>query len=135
MESILNPLTALYPPTDPTEPHLISLSHASRLYKLLLQGGHYSQENRAVKLSSSFSNWEFARRFIDIVGKENTVALALGEGAFVAAALCGTIIRAENDNDLRETLKSWFDEGVREQLGSEGEYKGRSVLIEQVVAL
>ncbi len=112
------------------------MSHASRLYKLLLQGGHYSQRALSVELSPVFSSLEFAASFVQTVGKENTLAMALGEGAFVVAALCETVIRAgEGATGLRKTLKSWFDEEVKERLQGEGVHKGRSVLVEQVVAL
>lgn len=136
MDALLKPLTSPYPSPDPSVPHLISLSHASRLYKLLLQGGHYSQQTKTVERSPFFDSLEFVDRFVETIGKENTLAMALAEGAFVVAALCETVIwlgpKAEKS---RVALKNWFDKEIKKSLQSEGKHKGRSVLIEQVVVL
>lgn len=136
-ESILKALAQPYPSSDPTSPHLISLSHASRLYKLLLQGGHYSKQARSIERLASFDPLEFARCFIDVVGKEIITSMALEEGAFVVAALCETVISSgEKATELKAQLSGWFDQDVRKRLSAdEGDHKGRSLLIDQVVAL
>lgn len=136
MEALLKPLAEPLPSSDPATPHLISLSHASRLYKLLLQGGHYSKQAGTIERSPWFDSLAFAKSFVEVVGKENTIAMALGEGAFIVAALCETVIsRGSEAEEERAKLGDWFDEEVRKGLQSDGDHKGRSVLIEQVVAL
>ena len=74
---------------------------------------------------------------MDVVGKEITTSMALEEGAFVVAALCETLISSgEGTTDLRTQLSGWFDQDTRKRLqGDDGGHKGRSLLIEQIVAL
>jgi pumilio homology domain family member 6 len=129
-EALLQPLTSPYPSSDPSTPHPIDLPHTSRLYKTLLQGGHFSHTTHTVTRSPSFSPSAFASSFITIVGEERTVALARGEGAFVVAELLERLVMEGSDSE-KEAVKGWFKSG---DLNS-GEGKGRKVLLEKIAKL
>ncbi|KAH9475808.1 Pumilio homology domain family member 6 [Psilocybe cubensis] len=129
-------LKALSSPTIP-EPHPIDLPPTSRVYKALLQGGHYNHTTGAVERvpTTSWDSSVFANQFLKIVGREATVSMCQGNGngAFVVAELCEALIRAEA-SDGRRTLKAWFtDELVKEIEASEA--KGKKVLLEKLALL
>ncbi|KIM72847.1 hypothetical protein PILCRDRAFT_829556 [Piloderma croceum F 1598] len=132
-EALLQPLTSPYPSSDPSTPHPIDLPHTSRLYKTLLQGGHFSHTTHTVTRSPSFSPSAFASAFITIVGEERTVALARGDGAFVVAELLERMIEEGSDSE-KEAVKGWFKGGVISDLKG-GEGKGRKVLLEKIAKL
>ena len=125
-DALLTALSSPYPSTDPAAPHPISLPHTSRLYKMLLQGGHFSQATRTVERSPRFSAPDFAARFVQRVGHDVTVALAQGEGAFVVAALCEHL--ASGDAPERAAVKGWFDAKTRKAIEGGGG-KGVAVLL------
>ncbi|KAI0353312.1 ARM repeat-containing protein [Trametes cingulata] len=132
-ENLLKALSAPYPSKDPANPHPISLPHTSRLYKTLLQGGHFSHSTRTVERSPHFSARDFAVRFVQVVGREVTVAMAKAEGAFVVAALCEQL--AEHaDLEERKTVKGWFDAKTRTEV-QEADGKGINVLLESLKKL
>ncbi|KAI0368550.1 ARM repeat-containing protein [Pilatotrama ljubarskyi] len=132
-DNLLKALSTPYPSTDPANPHPISLPHTSRLYKTLLQGGHFSHSTRTVERSPRFSAREFAVRFVQLVGREITVAMAKAEGAFVVAALCEQL--AEHaDLEERKTVKGWFDAKTRNEV-EEADGKGANVLLESLKKL
>ena len=110
-------------------------SHVQRLYKTLLQGGHYDRSSKSItKPSSSFSPSAFASSFLAIVGRDVIVAMAQGNGAFVAAGLCRQI-STEGTDEERRLLRTWFTEkGVSEGIRVR-EIKGKSVLLESINAL
>ncbi|KAI0258545.1 ARM repeat-containing protein [Gloeopeniophorella convolvens] len=89
MEALLVPLAAPYPSSDASHP--IDLPHTSRLYKALLQGGHFSQLTQSVVLRPNFSPSAFATAFLHHVGSTNICAMACGGGAFVVAALLNRV--------------------------------------------
>ncbi|THH26885.1 hypothetical protein EUX98_g7302 [Antrodiella citrinella] len=135
-KAILGLLSTPYPSSDPAAPHLITLPHVSRLYKLLLQGGHYSQSTKSIERSPSFSPLDFATQFIQIVGKDNTVSMAKEEAAFVVAALCETVVSAGDEGaEARKALKSWLAGDVRKELAKDEQQRGRRVLLEQIASL
>ncbi|GBE84550.1 ARM repeat-containing protein [Sparassis latifolia] len=128
-DTLLKALAAPYPSDDPATPHPVSLPHTARMYKTLLQGGHYSHATRSVEREPLFSAPAFAARFVQLVGQEATVAMALGEGAFVVAAVCEQL--ATGDSDERTLLKSWFGRGVTQDI-SAAEGKGMGLLLEKI---
>ena len=134
-DSLLSALSAPYPSTDPANPHPISLPHTSRLYKTLLQGGHFSHSTRAIELAPRFSPRDFAVRFAQRVGRTNTVAIAQGDGAFVVAALCEQLAEhAADETAERAEVKGWFDKKTRKAIeGADG--KGAKVLLESLERL
>ncbi|KAI9464766.1 armadillo-type protein [Russula earlei] len=85
MEALLSPLSAPYPSNG--DPHPIDLPHTSRLYKILLQGGHFSQVTNAVVTRPHYKPSTFATAFLRYVKPVHIVAMARDGGAFVIAAL------------------------------------------------
>jgi len=62
VEALLRALTSPYPSSSDT-PHPIDLPHTSRLYKTLLQGGHFNHSMSSISLAPA-STWDrgyFAR--------------------------------------------------------------------------
>jgi len=130
IDALLQPLASSYPSSDPSEPHPIDLPHMSRLYKTLLQGGHFSHTTHTVTRSPSFSPSAFASAFISIVGEERTVAIARGDGAFVVAELLERVNEKGSESE-KKAMKRWFKGDVRSDL-KDGEGKGRNVLLEKI---
>ncbi|KIM90369.1 hypothetical protein PILCRDRAFT_766179 [Piloderma croceum F 1598] len=113
--------------------HPIDLPHTSRLYKTLLQGGHFLHTTHPVSHSPSFPPSVFASPFIATVREQTTVAMAIGDGAFVVAELLQRVSE-EGSEDEKQTLKGWFTADVRSDLkGTEG--KGRNVLLGKIAGL
>lgn len=133
MNALLQPLTTTYPSEDPTAPHPIDLPHTSRLYKTLLQGGHFSHTTHTVTRSPSFSPSAFASAFISIVGKNSTVAMAGGDGAFLVAELIERVSE-EGSGEEKALVKGWFGKSVQDTLESE-EKKGRAILLGKIAKL
>ncbi|CDO74224.1 hypothetical protein BN946_scf184721.g3 [Trametes cinnabarina] len=132
-DTLLKAISAPYPSSDPSSPHPISLPHVARIYKTLLQGGHFSHSTRTIEKSSRFSTRDFAVRFVQLVPRDVTVAMAKGEGAFVVAALCEQLAEHE-DVDERRVVKGWFDSKTQKEI-KEAEGKGVNVLLESLKKL
>jgi pumilio homology domain family member 6 len=128
----LSLLSSPYLSSDLANPHIITLPHSSRVYKTLLQGGPFSHETKEIVRSPLFSPSEFATQFVSTVGKDNTLAMARDDGAFVVVVLCE---RAAEDEKLRETLKTWFSREFRRELEKEKDRRGRAVLLQQIALL
>ncbi|KDR73166.1 hypothetical protein GALMADRAFT_251738 [Galerina marginata CBS 339.88] len=118
-----------------TVPHPIDLPPTSRMYKSLLQGGHYNHSSNTIERvpAASWDSSSFAEQFLKVVGREPTLAMCLGDGAFVVAELCEALIRGEAA-DGRRTLKDWFGSDVLKQIES-SEAKGKKVLLEKLSLL
>ena len=133
MKALAEALASPYPSDNPARPHLIDLSHASRMYKSLLQGGHFSHAGNTVVRSPAFSPSDFALVFLSVVGKDMTIAIAQGEGAFVAAELLERI-REEGSEEQKKNIREWFDDAFVARLKA-SEAKGKNVLLEKIKAL
>ena len=133
LEALLQPLASIYPSPDPSTPHPIDLPHTSRLYKTLLQGGHFSHLSHTITRPTSFSPLAFALSFIAIVGAETSVAMARGDGAFMVAELLERVWEEGSENE-KKGVKGWFGEDLLGELRNE-EGKGRKVLLEKVEKL
>ncbi|KAF8218250.1 hypothetical protein K438DRAFT_1796559, partial [Mycena galopus ATCC 62051] len=72
-ETLLRAASAAYPCED--DPHPIDLPHSSRLYKTLLQGGHFNRATSEVEQVPSWDAITFAQQFVETVGKEVCVAM------------------------------------------------------------
>ncbi|KAF9804283.1 hypothetical protein IEO21_09437 [Rhodonia placenta] len=131
-ETLLKALSATCPAPDPAHPHPISLPHTSRMYKTLLQGGHFSHTTRTIEPAALWSARDFATKFVEIVGRDVIVAMARDEGAFVIAALCEQL--AASDAEEKKTLHSWFTKGVKKEI-EDAAGKGSSVLLQSLKAL
>jgi len=134
-QTLLELIATPYPAPATSPPHPIDSSHVARLYKTLLQGGHFDQSSQSIsKPSSSFSPPRFASSFVTTVGRDATVAMAQGNGAFVITELCSRI-SAEGTSDEKRLLQMWFTEnGISESI-QDKEVKGRRVLLESIGAL
>lgn len=125
-------LQALASPSIP-DPHPIDLPPVSRLYKSLLQGGHYNHTTNAIERVSDAA--AFASQFVNTVGMDATVAMCVGDGngAFVVAELCEALIR-ENLIEEKVEVKGWFGEKVVQEIEA-GQAKGKKVLLEKIALL
>lgn len=130
IKSLISLLQQLYPSPDDSKPHVIDVPHSCRVYKTLLQGGHYSIQEKAVNHAPLFTPAAFASEWLRSVGKENTQAMCLGGGAFVLSALCEQVKR-EGSQKEKTTLKEWFDESFVKKL-NDSDAKGRQVLIDSL---
>lgn len=132
-KSLLNVLAS---PSTP-DPHLIDLPPTSRLYKALLQGGHYNHTTSAVERvpEAQWDSSAFADAFVRGVGREPTVAMCTGNGngAFLVAELCEALLRGEQPY-ARGKVKEWFDPEVVGEL-EKSEIKGKNVLLEKLPLL
>lgn len=133
MTALAKALASPYPSEDPARPHPIDLPHTSRMYKSLLQGGHFSHSEQSVVRSSAFSPSEFASVFLSTVGSDTTIAIAQGNGAFVAAELVERICE-EGTDEQKMKVKSWFNDSFVARL-KVSEAKGKNVLIEKIGTL
>ena len=113
--------------------HLIDLPPTSRLYKSLLQGGHYNRTTSSIEGVSDAA--AFASQFVKIVGKDATVAMCVGDGngAFVVAELCEALVRADLAEE-KVKVKEWFGEKVVQEIEA-GQAKGKRVLLEKIALL
>jgi pumilio family protein 6 len=100
-------LVSPYPSSDSENPHPVDLPHMSRMYKALLQGGHYDHSSNELSRSAMFSASTFASSFIKSVGQDIIVSIANGDGTFVEAEPCERIGQ-EGSEAAEKTLKSWF---------------------------
>lgn len=134
-KTLLELVASPYPTPTASSPHPIDASHVARLYKTLLQGGHYNQLSKSVaKPSSSFSPSAFASSFLTAVGRDVTVAIAQGNGAFVVGELCMRV-SAEGTDEERRSLRTWLtEEGVNKDIRDK-EMKGKNVLLQSIDAL
>ncbi|KAH7923040.1 ARM repeat-containing protein [Leucogyrophana mollusca] len=132
ISALLAPLSLPYPSDDSSKPHPIDLPHTSRMYKSLLQGGHFSHVTKSISQSPAFSSSGFASAFLKHVGKEATIAMAEGDGAFVVAELLQRI-REEGSEQEKVTIKQWFGKSVVARI-KDGEVKGKNVLLEKIAA-
>jgi len=119
------------------DPHPIDLPPTSRVYKSLLQGGHYNHTSGSVDRvqESSWDTTVFANQFLKVVGREATTSMCQGNanGAFVVAELCEALVRGDAA-DGRRTLKAWFDSDLTKRIET-SEAKGKKVLLEKLALL
>jgi len=140
-------LLAALKPDNEEEESLIDLPAASRLYKTLLQGGHYNHTTKQVERVQIPSVWDataFAVKFVDEVGEEGVIGMCVGKegnGTFVVAELVealnrGLLLEGERKEEevelAREKIKVWFGkEEVVERI-ERGEAKGKKVLLDKL---
>jgi pumilio family protein 6 len=130
IEALLSPLETNYPSEG--LPHPIDLPHTSRLYKALLQGGHFSHDSNAIESRPNFEPSAFATAFLRHVTPANIVAMARGGGGFVVAALIERVVAngtPEECNILNKCLAGLKAEVEGHQTKG---IKGSSVLSEGI---
>jgi len=147
IDALLEPLGRTYPTPTPSSGelmHVIDIPHSSRVYKTLLQGGHYDRLTSTISRPAPapaapttfstgttappppqmFSASKFASRFLETVGQEGLVRMAEGgNGAFVVAELVRRV-EEEGSAEEKNTVKGWFGKGVVGKIEKSG---GRGV--------
>ena len=135
---------------------IIDLPPASRLYKTLLQGGHYNHSTHCIEQvpSGVWDGTTFAVRFVNEVGRDGTVGMCVGRGngAFVVAELVEALNRGLKDEvegqkgsedgkkkrgdieEARVTVKGWFGSEELEEV-ERSEAKGKKVFLEKLRTL
>ena len=133
-QTLLELIATPYPAPAASPSHPIDSSHVARLYKTLLQGGHFDRSSKSITTtpSSSFSPPKFASSFLAAVDRDVTVAMGQGSGAFVIAELCNRI-SVEGTKEEKRLLQMWFTEGGKSIQGKE--MKGKSVLLKSIDTL
>ncbi|KAL1731304.1 armadillo-type protein [Schizophyllum commune] len=138
--TLLRAVSAPYPAAEDAPPHVIDLPHAARLYKTLLQGGHFNHGKGAVEPSPRWDAKEFAVRFMEAIAPSEGAsddtdapcpAIAMCTrgargGAFVIAELLGAL-----PEDKRKEVAGWFTKAVRKEIEA-GEGKGKGLLLERL---
>lgn len=112
---------------------MIDLPHTSRLFKTLIQGGHYDRAASGISSAPSFSPGDFAKQFMTAAGEDNLVKMAKGNGTFVVAELVERI-RIEGDGGEKTELSKWLSKKVRTEI-EESKGKGSDVLLGRLKAL
>ncbi|KAL0577745.1 Pumilio y domain member 6 [Marasmius crinis-equi] len=124
IQTLLAAISSPYPSTDPSKPHAMDLPHTSRLYKTLLQGGHFNHSTKSVQKAPSWDSLNFATQFVDSIEKEVALAMCLqGEknGMFVISELCASLAGANTpeSTEARQKLKEWFTSSVKNKIAAE----------------
>ncbi|KAG5635330.1 hypothetical protein H0H81_011704 [Sphagnurus paluster] len=136
--ALLRVISASYPSVDASLPHAIDLPHTSRLYKTLLQGGHFSHSTKSVERAEGWDASAFAAEFVMLVGKDVSIGMCTmgeGNGAFVIAELCEALIREGDKRAVERTkVKGWFGDDVKKAI-EEGTAKGKKVLVDKIALL
>ncbi|KAL9709456.1 Pumilio y domain member 6 [Leucoagaricus gongylophorus] len=136
-KTLLDAIAIPYPSSDPSNPHLIDCSWASRMYKTLLQGGHFNKKTQSVELTESWDAFKFSSLFVDIVPQMTVIAMCTeGEknGGFVIATLCETLVKKDDQTAERQKVKSWFGEKEKVAI-KEGNGRGQLLLLEALELL
>lgn len=138
-KSLLTVISSPYPSPDPAAPHPIDLPHTSRLYKTLLQGGHFNHNTKSIERAPGWDARVFAEAFVDVVGEQVGVAMCIKgqrDGAFVIAELCEAFMRQENEGTktARIKVKQWFGPAILKEI-EKGDAKGKRVLLEKIALL
>lgn len=149
IQTLLQAISAPYPSVDAASPHPVDLPHTSRLYKTLLQGGHFNHTTKEVERAPQ-SRWNaqaFALQFVDIVDGDVMTAMCVKgdkNGAFVIAELCGALIGHNGETTggsseaevvaAKEKVKRCFGKSVIHQI-REGDGKGKKVLLDKIALL
>ncbi|QRV78698.1 pumilio homology domain family member 4 [Ceratobasidium sp. AG-Ba] len=139
LNALLAPISKPYTPlpsgSDPSDPsldtHILNLSHASRMYKTLIQGGHFNQQTKQIERVEGAPK-NVTPAFMHAAGKDNLIAMGLGDEAFLVAEIVGRLQEEGNEAGLEE-VKGWFGKEIRTKLKTEGK-KGSNVLLERLGA-
>jgi pumilio family protein 6 len=123
---------------DPTNPavHVIDLSWAARLYKLVFQAGHYSMATKTIDVVPGFEAYSlaFAEAFWKAVEDAGTVVdVACGGGAFVMVELIERL-RAGESPLLAEVKKTFAAPAARKR-AEESKAKGSKLFLEKLNSL
>jgi pumilio family protein 6 len=131
-------VSSAYPSGDESAPHAIDLPHTSRLYKTLLQGGHFNHASKEVEAAPLWDAPAFAATFVERVGEDVITSMATKgpkNGAFVVGELCGALVRGESAaTDARNLVKAWFTKALVKKI-EDSDAKGKTVLVSRISEL
>lgn len=131
----LDAIAALAGGNPSDEKHIIKLPFTARVYKTLVQGGHYNAKERKVE-GDFLEIWltivvdpplEFAGKLYQAI-KPEVVQWALGEGSFVIVGLL-EVLTGDEIVELRAQLKS--KQSVLQTNGKDN--KGTKIILEKIV--
>ena len=130
MQTLASLLNETYPSPSDDRLHVVDVPHAGRMYKTLLQGGHFSHATHGIMTvpGNLFSPMQFSRAWMKGVDHDRTKKLALGGGAFVVASLVERVWK-DGDEKERKDIMGWFDEAFLKDLRG-SEVKGKKVLLD-----
>ncbi|KAF9043743.1 ARM repeat-containing protein [Hymenopellis radicata] len=74
-EALLAPCASPYPSEDASSVHVIDLPHTSRMYKTLLQGGHFNRGTSSIDKAPRWDAASYATAFINTLGKDGIVGM------------------------------------------------------------
>jgi len=110
---------------DPSqEDHIIKLSFTARIYKTLVQGGHYNPKEKKIEVVEpplNFGSTLFARI------KSHVTQWAAAEGSFVVVGLLESLRGSELD-ELKKLLKK--DRKILKEKA--GENKGTKLIMQEI---
>jgi pumilio homology domain family member 6 len=138
-ETLLRAISSPYPAEDASPPHPIDLPHSSRLYKTLLQGGHFNRKTEQIERVPSWDPCAFAVQLMDTLDQDVIVGMCTkGErnGAFAVAELCNALSQGKGQDvsDAKSRLSSWFTNDVKKDIKG-GSGKGRDLLLEKLKSI
>ncbi|KAG8903928.1 pumilio domain member 6 [Tulasnella sp. 403] len=132
-EALLKPLsTTPYPSPIIDTPHPIDLPTSSRLYKSLIQGGHFNHNTKTIDRVPTYSGIAFVRAFVKAVGKEKLVTMAAGGGSFVVLEIVERCLQ-DGTGDEKDMLNEWLGSAV--PLIQEKGPKGKDLLLAKLSEL
>jgi pumilio family protein 6 len=140
ISSLITAISSPYPSLNKTDPHPMDLAHTSRIYKTLLQGGHFNRKTEAIESPPEWDAASFAVGFVNQLTKDVVTSFCTkGErnGTFVVVELCAALVKEgekEEVLDARETVKRWFGGEVTKGV-EEGEARGKVILLEKLALL
>jgi len=121
---------------DPSDAgHIINLSYTARVYKTLVQGGHYNAKEKKLEGKLRLapyltvvvdSEHYFAKTFYQGI-KSHVVAWAIGPGSFVIVALLETLPQGET-----KSLVSQLKENRASLTKHSSANKGTKIIVEKL---
>ncbi|EKM77539.1 hypothetical protein AGABI1DRAFT_77037 [Agaricus bisporus var. burnettii JB137-S8] len=137
-KTLVEALAVPYPSLDASTLHPVDLSWTSRMYKTLLQGGHFNRKTQSVDTTEHWNASHFASSIIDTAPRDIVIAMCTeGErnGTFLLVTLCEALLKQEDEKKVeREKLKGYFGENEWERVRS-GVGKGKDLLLEKLALL
>jgi pumilio homology domain family member 6 len=110
---------------DPSQDnHIIKLPFTARVYKILVQGGHYNPQKKKVELINP--PLEFGSKLLGPI-KSYCTQWATGEGSFVTVSLLESLRGSELD-ELKKQLKK--DQKVL--TAKAGQNKGTKLVLDKI---
>jgi pumilio family protein 6 len=138
MKTLVEALVVPYPSSNASNPHPVDLSWTSRMYKTLLQGGHFNRKTQAVDTSEHWDASQFASTFMDTASRDVVIAMCTeGErnGTFLLVTLCESLLKQGDEKTVeRQKLRGYFGEKELKMVQT-GVGKGKDLLLEKLALM